>query len=180
MYEQKLTSLSSVDGSLWRETKKLLQYKRPSVPLKKPDNLFAFSDNDKAEVFKAHLHKTFQLYHDILSPEHIDEVNTYLNLPPSINQPEKYFTPNEVKQTIQKYSLKKSPGFDLITVEVVRCLPKKAIVLITYIFNAILRLSYFPMLWKFSKIVLFSKPDKPLDTPTSFRPIVSCLFFQKF
>jgi len=38
MFEQKLTSLSSVDGSLWRETKKLLQYKRPSVPLKKPDN----------------------------------------------------------------------------------------------------------------------------------------------
>lgn len=38
MYEQKLTSLSTLDGSLWRETKKLLQYKCPSVPLLKPDN----------------------------------------------------------------------------------------------------------------------------------------------
>ena len=121
MYEQILTSLSSVKGSLWRETKKLLQYKRPSIPLKKTDNSFAFSDNDKAEVFKAHLHET------------------------SINQPEKYFTSNEVKQTIQKYSLKKSPGFDLITAEVARCLPKKAIVLLTYIFNAI-----------YSQIVIFS------------------------
>ena len=179
MYEQKMTSLSSDEGSLWRETKKLLQYKCPSVPLKKPDNSLAFSDNDKAEVFKAHLHETFQPHHDILTPEISDEVNTYLNLPSSTNKPEKYFTPNEVKQTIQKYSLKKSPGFDLITAEVARCLPKKAIVLITYIFNACLRLSYFPMLWKFSKIVLFSKPDKPLDTPTSFRPISLLPFLSK-
>ena len=50
MYEQKLTSLSSVDGSLWHETKKLLQYKRPSVSLKKPDNSLAFYDNDKARA----------------------------------------------------------------------------------------------------------------------------------
>ncbi|KAL4092296.1 hypothetical protein QTP88_026821 [Uroleucon formosanum] len=107
MYEHKMTSLSSVEGSLWHETKKLLQYKSPSVPLKKPDNSFAFSDNDKAEVFKAHLHETFQPHHDILTPENIDEVNTYLNLPSTLNQPEKYFTPNEVKQTIQKYSLQK-------------------------------------------------------------------------
>jgi len=113
-------------------------------------------------VFKAQLYETFQLYHDIISPGHIDEVNTYLNLPIPINQPEKYFTTNEVKQTIQKYSLKKSPGFDQITAEVARCLPKKAIVLITYIiFNAILRLSYFPMLWKFFIIMVLTKNNIP-------------------
>jgi len=59
--------------------KKLLKYKCPSVPLKKSDNSFAFSDIDKANVFKAHLHETFQPHHDILTPEHMDEVNTYLN-----------------------------------------------------------------------------------------------------
>lgn len=151
--------------------KPFLLYKPPSIPLKKPDTSFAFSDIDKAEVFKDHLHNTFQPHHDILSPNHIVEVNTYLGLPSPISRPEKHFTPNEVKQTIQKYSLKKSPGFDLITAEVARCLPKKAIVLITYLFNAILRLSYFPILWKFSKIILFPKSDKPLDTPSSYRPI---------
>ncbi|KAL4090786.1 hypothetical protein QTP88_025561 [Uroleucon formosanum] len=149
----------------------------------KPKNYFntkAPQSHSKNQIiFKAHLHETFQPHHDILTPENIDEVNTYLNLPSTLNQPEKYFTPNEVKQTIQKYSLKKSPGFDLIMAEVAKCLPKKAIVLITYIFNASLRLSYFPMLWKFSKIVLFSKLDKPLDTPTSFRPISLLPFFSK-
>jgi hypothetical protein len=93
-----------------------------------------------------------------------------------VNHLEKYFTPNEVKQAIQKYSLKKSPGYDLLTAEVARCLPKEAIVLVTYIFNASLRLSYFPILWKFSKIVLFPKPIKPLGDPSSYRPI-SLLFF---
>jgi len=68
-----------------------------------------------------------------------------------LHLPEKCFTPNELKTAIQKYSIKKSPGFDLITAEVARCLPKKAILYLTYLFNAILRLSYFPLLWKFSK-----------------------------
>lgn len=76
-----------------------------------------------AEVFKVHLHETFKPH--IRTPEYIHEVNTYLNLSSPISWPEKYFTPNEVKQVIQKFTLNKSPGFDLITVEVIRCLPKK-------------------------------------------------------
>jgi len=28
----------------------------------------------------------------------------------------------------------------------------------------------FPILWKFSKIIIFPKSNKPLDTPTSYRP----------
>jgi hypothetical protein len=68
-------------------------------------------------------------------------------------------------------SRKKSPSFDLIIAEVGRWLPKKAIVFLTYIYNAILRLSYFPFSWKFSKIVMFVKPEKPPDIPTSYRPI---------
>lgn len=65
-------------------------------------------------------------------------MNVFLDLPFPIRHTEKYFTPNEVKGVIQKYTLKKSPEFYLIVAEIARCLPKKAIVLITYIFNAIL------------------------------------------
>uniref|UniRef100_A0A2S2Q7E7 Putative RNA-directed DNA polymerase n=1 Tax=Sipha flava TaxID=143950 RepID=A0A2S2Q7E7_9HEMI len=177
--EQKLTNLSFSDGSLWKETKKLLSIKTPSTPLKKPDHTLASSDTDKAEVLKAHLHETFQPHHNILIPQFVDEVKAGLDLPSTSNHLEKYFTPNEIKQAIQKYSLKKSPGYDLLTAEVARCLPKKAIVLVTYIFNACLRLSYFPILWKFSKIILFPKPDKPLDDPSSYRPISLLPFLSK-
>jgi hypothetical protein len=93
--------------------------------------------------------------------------------------PEKSFTPNEIKSTIQKYSLKKSPGFDLITTEDARCLPKKAILFLTHLFNSILRLSYCLLLWKFSNIILIPKPDKPLDLPSSYRPISLLPFLAK-
>lgn len=91
----------------------------------------------------------------------------------------KHFTPNDVKFVIQKYSLKKSPGFDLITSEVTRCLLKRAIILLTHISNASLRLSHFPFIWKFSKIILIPKPNKTLDSLTFYKPISLLPFFAK-
>ncbi|KAL4141955.1 hypothetical protein QTP88_004494 [Uroleucon formosanum] len=178
-FEQKLHNLSVANGSLWRETKQLLKYKSPSTPLKKADNTLAISDAEKAEVFKTHLSNIFQPHADILDPQHIDNVRKYLDSPLPNGPPVKYTTPNEIKNIILKHSNKKSPGFDLITAEVAKCLPKKAIVLLTYIFNAIFRLSYFPLMWKFSHIVMFAKPNKPPDAPNSYRPISLLPFFSK-
>jgi hypothetical protein len=93
--------------------------------------------------------------------------------------PVKPFTPNDIKYTIQKSSLNKSPVFDLITIEVTRSLPKIAIVHISHIYNAILRLAYFLLLWKFSTIILVPKPNKPPDLPLSYRPISLLPFFTK-
>lgn len=178
-FEQKLHNLSVADCSLWRETKQLLKYKAPSTPLKKADNTLAFSDVEKAEVFQTYLSNIFQPHSDILDRQHMDNVRKYLDSPLPNGPPVKYTTPNEVKNIIQKHSNKKSPGFDLITAKVAKCLPKKAIVLLTYIFNAIFRLSYFPLMWKFSQIVMFAKPNKPPDSSDSYRPISLLPFFSK-
>jgi len=113
--KQKLTNLSPLDGSLWKETKKLLQYKTPSIPLIKPDYSFAFSDLNKAELLKSHLQETFRPHHDIILPQQINEVTTFLKIPPPVSPPAKFFTFNEIKHITQIYSLKKSPGFDLVT-----------------------------------------------------------------
>jgi hypothetical protein len=67
-----------------------------------------------------------------------------LDIPLPISLAVEHFSPGDVKFAIQKYSLKKSLGFDLITAEVARSLPKRAIILLTFIYNACLRLSYFP------------------------------------
>ncbi|KAL4084132.1 hypothetical protein QTP88_027967 [Uroleucon formosanum] len=170
-FEQKLQSLSSTDGSLWKETKRMLKYKTPSCPLKNADNTLAITDDEKSTVFQSHLYETFQPHNDILIPQHLENVERYLNSPLPPARLVKYFTPNEVKNMIIKCSRKKSPGFDLITAEVAKWLPKKAIVLLTYIYNAIIRLSYFPLSWKFSQIVMFAKPEKLPDIPNSYRPI---------
>ncbi|KAL4085335.1 hypothetical protein QTP88_027194 [Uroleucon formosanum] len=175
-----LSNLSPKDGSLWRETKKICKYKSPNLPIKNPDGSFVISDPDKAELFKTHLSNIFQPHPDIISHSNTTIVNDYVNLPlrPSPG-PVKHFTPNDIKFAISKYSLKKSPGFDLITAEVARCLPKKAIIHLSHIFNSVLRLSHFPILWKFSTIILVPKPNKPPDSISSFRPISLLPFFAK-
>ncbi|KAL4132327.1 hypothetical protein QTP88_009498 [Uroleucon formosanum] len=117
-------------------TKSLLKYKPPLVPIINPHGGFASTDVEKAELFKEHLTETFSPHPDIQIPSHTDIVNRLLDIPPSTSPAVKHFSPGEVKFAIQKYSLKKSPGFDLITAEVARSLPKKVIVLLTVIYNA--------------------------------------------
>jgi hypothetical protein len=170
-FEQKLQSLSSTDGSLWKETKRMLKYKSPSCPLKNANNTLAITDNEKSIVFQSHLSETFQPHNDFFIPQHLENVKIYVNSPLPYARPVKYFTPNEVKNMITKCSRKKSPVFDLITAEVARWLPKKSIVLLIYIYNAIIGLSYFPLIWEFSQIVMFAKQEKPPDIPNSYRPI---------
>ncbi|KAL4091944.1 hypothetical protein QTP88_026543 [Uroleucon formosanum] len=77
-FEQKLQSLSSTDGSLWKETKRMLKYKTPSCPLKNADNTLAITDDEKSTVFQSHLYETFQPHNDILIPQHSENVERYL------------------------------------------------------------------------------------------------------
>ena len=173
-----LTNLTP-NKSLWDATKKSLKNAAPNTPLTKPDGSLASSDADKAELLKIHLAQTFSPHTEIQTPQNTKLVKQYLDSPLPLYLPTKSFTPNDVKYAIQKYSLKKSPGYDLITAEVARCLPKRAIVLLTVLYNAALRLTYFPLLWKFSIIILFHKPKKPPDLPSSYRPISLLPFFAK-
>lgn len=139
--------------------------------MRNDDGTWAISNQDIANIFSNHLKNTFQPHYNILSPNKIEEVENFLDSPLQMCLPPRPFSPGEVYFNINKLPLKKSPGFDLITAEVIKHLPKKTIVFLTQIYNAMLRLSYFPILWKYSTIILILKPKKPPDSPTSYRPI---------
>lgn len=83
----------------------------------------------------------------------------------------KHTSPSEIKYFILKLKDKKSPDYDLITNKILKFLPKKSIMLLTYLYNSMLRLSYFPLIWKFSTIILIHKPNKPKNEASSYRPI---------
>jgi hypothetical protein len=91
-----------------------------------------------------HLYNTFQTHESIINNDIINSVNQFLDAPLPLSTPVKHFSPNYVKYIIQKYPNRKPPGYNLLTAEVAKHLPKKAIVHLTHIYNAILRLSYFP------------------------------------
>ncbi len=59
----------------------------------------------------------------------------------------------------------------MVTGKILKQLPDKCIKLITYIYNAAMRLSYFPKKWKISQIIMISKPGKDETLASSYRPI---------
>lgn len=73
---------------------------------------------------------------------------------------------------IIKYNIdvKKAPGFDLITGQILKKLPRKGIVKLTNLINAPFRLKHVPELWKVAEVMI-PKVGKPPNEASSYRPI---------
>jgi hypothetical protein len=76
----------------------------------------------------------------------------------------KAFTLREIKDEIKILNQKKAPGLDLITARMLKELPKEGLANLLYIFNAILRLEYWPKSKNITQIITLPKPGKnPVD-----------------
>jgi len=180
-FEHYLTSLSPSDNTLWNATKRL---KRPQIsipPIRKADGSWAKSDDEKATTFADHLQQVFTPHH---LPNLTDaEIFAFLDVPCQMSLPIKPFSSKEVIEALAHINVRKAPGYDLISGKVLKELPKKAVTLLTILYNSILRLSYYLLLWKFAQIIIVAKPGKPVDDVTSYRPIsllpIPSKFFEK-
>lgn len=85
--------------------------------------------------------------------------------------PEALTKPAEIRSSIKRLKNYKAPGPDQIPNVLLKNLPLKAIVFITYILNACLYLSYFPDSWKEAIVTAVTKPEKDLSNPASYRLI---------
>ena len=166
-FEHYITHLSPTDNTLWKATKQLRCPQAPVPPIRKPNNEWARSDKDKACVFATHLADVFRAEQGHTD----DDVEDFITAPCQMSPPIRAFTPTEVKAELTRLNSRKAPGYDLITGQILKRLPRKTIVLLTVVFNRMLTLSYFPVLWKYAEIIMIPKPGKPPHEPTSYRPI---------
>lgn len=172
-FNQQLSSLSAQkkdNYSLWKITK---NFKRPTKfvpPIKTSKGTWARSASEKAETFAKHLSEIFTPNHSTMN-DFEKEVDEIINSDQQMSPPLKSATPQEIIRTIRNLENNKAPGFDLITGEILKHLPRKMIVLLTVLLNAIFRIQYYPKLWKVSLICMIGKPGKPPTEPSSYRPI---------
>ena len=149
--------------SLWRTTKRLKRTVVRHPPIRKVDGMWARSNQEKADTHADHLENVFK--------PHSDEDH---ELPPVQNQDDqriKPVTPQEVNKEIKNLNLKKSPGYDLVTSQILKELPPKGIMKLTHLFNSAIRLRYVPRNWKRAEIITLPKPGKTLYEVSSYRPI---------
>jgi len=164
-YLKSLTPTSSTNYSLWKATKssnKVIQHK---APLKKEDDTWAKTDLERATTLANFYETNFT-----------NNLNGNKTLPKDFavynDQKITPFKTNEISYCIKhRTKAKKSPGYDLITEKILKELPLCALTYIRNLFNSVLRLNYFPAVWKVALIVPILKPGKDPSAPASFRPI---------
>jgi Reverse transcriptase (RNA-dependent DNA polymerase)/Endonuclease-reverse transcriptase len=177
-WEGKLKSLKTQDNSLWKLTKTLKNKNTGIPPLRKSNqnnhSNFTRNNFEKAELIahtfaKSHtltLNQTNQYVEEIVK-ESINNLNNTVVRSTDID----LIAPSEIIEIIKHFKNKKAPGQDDINNTLLKNLPRKALVLLTKIFNACLITGYFPDCWKKAKIIPIPKPGKDKTSPNSYRPI---------
>ncbi|KAI4476230.1 hypothetical protein M0804_013770 [Polistes exclamans] len=172
-FEKFITSISpheDTNYSLWKTTKR---FKRPikSIPaIRNIDGSWAKSTEKQAETFAINLEKIFTVHKfntKTYTDNNINDIRSKTQHQENINNT----TAKEIRMLISQIKSRKAPGYDLINGRILKELPPKAIRMLTIIYNAALRVHYFPSTWKLAEIIMLPKPNKDPHDVNSYRPI---------
>jgi hypothetical protein len=132
----------------------------------------AVSDFEKAETLADNLETRFQPVTNPSVPAVIEMVDVALKsyfLSPA-SEPQ-LTTPDKVQEAIRGLNVSKTPGPNGILNRALKHLPKRAVSLLAYIFNVVLRTHHFPQTWMHARVISILKPGKDPALPSSCRPI---------
>jgi len=102
-----------------------------------------------------------------LFPNHLDKKET--NWPVENNPP--LITESEIKRAAKTLKANKAPGLDGVSNEILKKIVELRPTQVLDIFNMCITQGSFPPIWKTARLVLVRKSNKPLDKPSSYRPL---------
>lgn len=159
---------------LWKFCK-ILKNKHKSIPPLSKDGKLLITDKEKCEeIGKQFAEAHYTTFYDASPVDH--EVNTSFesffvtHRDPNFD-PHYLVKPKEVSSFLKTLKNNKSPGFDQINNRCLKRLSRKALVLLTFIFNACIKLNYFPLAWRHAKVIAIPKPNKDHTSSKNYRPI---------
>ena len=167
-----LHALSIQDNSLWRLTRRLKSKFNPVPSFSaQPQN-----NSEKANFLAANLANNSSGAPNTTQEQNniTDAVNKFLSRKYPIPPPQLRklaLSPRDIKNIINKLPNNKAPGKDGLPNILIKNIPKKCLVQITHITNAIILLQHFPTQWKNAIVVPILKPSKDPLNPNSYRPI---------
>lgn len=147
-------------------------YCKATFPLHGPQGI-VFTPEDKTEVFADILEDQFTVNADPYDEDTIQQVNRHHRNAEIDDpfEPASLITPREVQKTLRRLRSRSAAGPDGISPAALKNAPRKLIVVLTRLFNALLLHSYFPSQWKTAKIILIPKQGKDQLYPQNYRPI---------
>ena len=167
-------------GEIWKTTKKMNGVRsQHNIPNMNKNNHIYETNSDKAALFV----KTFA---QVSSDENfsIEFITNRENFQPAYptetteNQQNAdakslgdEFQYHELKQAIQQCKRKSSPGEDNISYEILKEIPKAALLVLLHFYNLVWKRGELPDDWRHAIIIPISKPTKPNNDPSSYRPI---------
>lgn len=157
--------------NIWLHTKKIMKIPDTNPPLKDPQGDLKYKSADKVKIIHDHMNKKFT------PPRHPNqdfvqdvEISVATFLGESIPEPLKEVDQEEMANIV-RFLPKKAPGFDKIPALALKHLHANALEKLRQLYNACLRVTYLPRMWKTAKVITFTKPGKPPNEPSSLRPI---------
>ncbi|GJQ70625.1 hypothetical protein Trydic_g23016 [Trypoxylus dichotomus] len=162
---------SETPSEFWRAVKALKGQRVPVPPIHGARGV-AFTTEDKAEAFAETLERQCSpVYENVDRIRRIHrQVRDLLTAEENDEEPIRPTSPEEVKAIVKSFRPTKAPGPEGVTYRALKHAPKKFVMHMINICNAMLRLRHFPSQWKLADVAMIPKPGQSHNWPQNYRP----------
>lgn len=164
------------DSKLWKKLRSIEKGGEPTHSRNPTLVVNGIPVNDSTKTSNAFADSLESIFQDIDDPEYDAKhkktvINSNKNLFNEMAHEPNCTNEFEISRIIKNIRGRGAPGIDKITNKVIKQLPSIYHDILAQLYNACLKLSYFPDAWKVAVIVMIPKPNKDHTLVDNYRPI---------